>query len=117
MGAKRQKVFDLQVVGDLVRPPQEPALGTVYTVRGGDHDGITVEHREAGWFIEDGDGEPLVWFEVLRMLLSAPDVVFVMVKAPKRCALPGCVQAVTGRAIFCKPAHQVAAGRLAGRWD
>jgi hypothetical protein len=114
---KRRIGFDLQIVGDLVGLPQEPALGTVYRVRGGEHDGITVEHHEAGWFIEGADGEPLVWFEVLRLLLVAPDVMFEVVKVANRCALPGCIQAVTGRQIFCKPAHQVAAGRLDGRWS
>lgn len=118
MGPKRQKRqigFDLQIVGDLVGLPPEPAIGTVYAVRGGAHDGATVEHTEhVGWLC---DGEIWAWRQVVGWLTAADDVWFEVVKAPKRCAMPGCVQPVIGRAIYCKPAHQVAAGRLAGKWD
>jgi hypothetical protein len=65
-------------------------IGTVLVVRGGPHNGTAVRRwDEQGWTVEDGTGR-LVWFEVFRLALTAPDVVLEVTRVRKQCGWPLC---------------------------
>lgn len=92
MGQKVQKVqsgFDLVRRGDRIALlPHELMVGTVVAVRGGDHDGLVAAHRSDGWTINER--VTMTWFELFRLVFTAPDVEFEVTDAPRRCAWALC---------------------------
>lgn len=97
-------------IGDLVGLPAELGLGTILAVRGGPRDGDRVEHVNAGWLC---NGALWIWREVFAWLVAAPDVSFVVIRAPKQCKLPGCVQPTySQRADYCGDGHRMTHYRM-----